>query len=52
MTAAVVAGSANLDIVVTVPRPPRPGDALIGFRYSEAIGGVNQGISAARFAST
>ena len=46
----VVFGSANLDLVVTTPRIPRPGETLVGSSYAEYPGGkgLNQAIAAAR----
>jgi ribokinase len=46
----VVLGSANLDLVITAPRIPRPGETLIGSDYNEYAGGkgLNQAIAAAR----
>lgn len=46
----VVFGSANLDLVVTTPRIPLPGETLIGSAYAEYPGGkgLNQAIAAAR----
>ena len=46
----VVFGSANLDLVVTTPRIPLPGETLLGSAYAEYPGGkgLNQAIAAAR----
>ena len=46
----VVFGSANLDLVVTTPRIPLPGETLVGSAYAEYPGGkgLNQAIAAAR----
>ena len=46
----VVFGSANLDLVVTSPRIPLPGETLVGSAYVEYPGGkgLNQAIAAAR----
>ena len=45
-----VFGSANLDLVVTVERHPRPGETLLGDSYAEFPGGkgLNQAVAAAR----
>lgn len=49
-----VVGSANLDIVVTVDRFPRPGETLLGEALAHVPGGkgLNQAIAAARHAPT
>jgi ribokinase len=46
----VVFGSANLDLVVTTPRIPLPGETLLGSAYAEYPGGkgLNQAIASAR----
>ncbi|HWG84111.1 MAG TPA: ribokinase [Deinococcales bacterium] len=46
----VVAGSANLDHVLEVPRIPAPGETLLARAYSTAPGGkgANQAVAAAR----
>lgn len=46
----VVVGSANLDLVATVERLPRPGETLIAVDYEEHAGGkgLNQAVAAAR----
>ena len=45
-----VVGSANLDLVAFVERPPRPGETLLASGYFEAAGGkgLNQAVAAAR----
>lgn len=45
-----VVGSANLDIVLSLERRPRPGETVLGSSYSEVCGGkgANQAIAAAR----
>jgi ribokinase len=45
-----VVGSSNLDLVVTVPRHPVPGETLLGGSYDEYPGGkgLNQAVAAAR----
>lgn len=46
----VVIGSANLDLVVTTPRMPRPGESVIGTGFAQHAGGkgLNQAVAAAR----
>jgi ribokinase len=46
----VVAGSANLDLVVTAPALPRPGETVLGHDFTQVPGGKgsNQAIAAAR----
>ena len=46
----VVVGSANTDMVVKVPRLPRPGETVIGGEFIMAAGGkgANQAVAAAR----
>ncbi|HET9547156.1 MAG TPA: ribokinase [Desertimonas sp.] len=45
-----VVGSSNLDLVVTAPRHPQPGETLLGTAYHEYPGGkgLNQAVAAAR----
>jgi ribokinase len=47
----VVVGSLNMDLVVRVPRAPRPGETLLGSAYETHPGGkgANQAVAAARF---
>lgn len=49
-----VVGSANLDIVLTVPQRPAAGETVLGSGYAEAAGGkgANQAIGAAAVVST
>jgi ribokinase len=49
----VVLGSANLDLVATAPRIPRPGETVLGTSYTEHPGGkgLNQAVAAARAGS-
>ena len=46
----VVVGSANVDLMLRVPRLPRPGETLEGSGFATAIGGkgANQAVAAAR----
>jgi ribokinase len=46
----VVVGSANLDLVVTTPALPRPGETVLGDRFTMVPGGkgANQAVAAAR----
>jgi ribokinase len=46
----VVLGSSNTDMIVRVPRIPRPGETILGGRFSTAAGGkgANQAVAAAR----
>jgi ribokinase len=46
----VVAGSSNTDMIVKVPRIPKPGETILGGRFSTAAGGkgANQAVAAAR----
>lgn len=46
----VVVGSANVDLVATSPRHPRPGETLIGSEFHEYPGGkgLNQAVAAVR----
>jgi ribokinase len=50
MSAIVVLGSANLDLVVRQPRLPRPGETMFGTGFSTVPGGkgLNQAVAAAR----
>ena len=50
MTRVLVAGSANTDMVVRVPRIPRPGETVLGGAFAMAAGGkgANQAVAAAR----
>lgn len=50
----VVIGSANLDLVATTVRLPRPGETVLGTSYAEHAGGkgLNQAIAAARAGAT
>lgn len=45
-----VLGSSNTDMIVQLPRIPRPGETLLGGRFSTAAGGkgANQAVAAAR----
>ncbi len=45
-----VVGSANLDLVATTERLPRPGETVLGSTYAEHAGGkgLNQAVAAAR----
>jgi ribokinase len=54
MTTVVVVGSANLDVLIRLSRPPRPGETVIGDTYGEHPGGkgANQAAAAARVAPT
>src|SRR5215475_3680131 len=49
-TRVAVAGSANIDLVVTAPTLPRPGETVLGDDFSQGPGGkgANQAIAAAR----
>jgi ribokinase len=49
-TSVVVVGSSNTDMVVRLPRIPRPGETLLGGEFFTAPGGKggNQAVSAAR----
>jgi ribokinase len=46
----VVVGSANTDLVIRVPRLPRPGETVSGTRFAVCAGGkgANQAVAAAR----
>lgn len=46
----VVVGSSNTDMIVQLPRIPRPGETLLGGEFSSAAGGkgANQAVAAAR----
>lgn len=46
----VVVGSSNTDMIIKVPRIPRPGETIIGGTFSIAAGGkgANQAVAAAR----
>jgi ribokinase len=48
--AIAVAGSANMDLVVTAPALPRPGETVLGDHFLQAPGGkgANQAIAASR----
>lgn len=48
----IVIGSVNTDLVVRVPRLPRPGETVLGGEYYQAAGGkgANQAVAAARAA--
>jgi ribokinase len=50
MSAIVVLGSANMDLVVRQPRLPRPGETMFGSDFSTVPGGkgLNQAVAAAR----
>ncbi len=50
MTRVVVVGSSNTDMVLRVPRIPRPGETVIGRDFAMAGGGkgANQAVAAAR----
>lgn len=50
MTAIVVLGSANMDLVVRQPRLPRPGETMFGSGFTTVPGGkgLNQAVAAAR----
>lgn len=50
MSAIVVLGSANLDLVVRQPRLPRPGETMFGSDFTTVPGGkgLNQAVAAAR----
>ena len=46
----VVIGSSNTDMIIQVPRIPRPGETILGGRFLSAAGGkgANQAVAAAR----
>jgi ribokinase len=46
----VVLGSSNTDMILRVPRIPRPGETILGGRFATAAGGkgANQAVAAAR----
>ncbi len=46
----VVVGSTNMDLVVSVPRPPVPGETILGTAFTTTPGGkgANQAIAAAK----
>ena len=50
MSAIVVLGSANMDLVVRQPRLPRPGETMFGSDFATVPGGkgLNQAVAAAR----
>lgn len=50
MSAIVVLGSANMDLVVRQPRLPRPGETMFGSSFATIPGGkgLNQAVAAAR----
>lgn len=50
MSAIVVLGSANMDLVVRQPRLPEPGETMFGVSFATVAGGkgLNQAIAAAR----
>ena len=54
MARAVVVGSVNMDLVVEAGRLPRPGETLLGGRFSMAGGGkgANQAVGAARLGAS
>jgi len=49
----LVVGSANVDLVATAPRCPKPGESLIGGSFKTVAGGkgANQAVAAARLGS-
>jgi ribokinase len=53
MTRVLVVGSANTDMVLRVPRIPRPGETVLGGAFTMAWGGkgANQAVAAARAGS-
>src|SRR5512136_2896486 len=46
----VVVGSSNTDMIIQMPRIPRPGETILGGRFAMAAGGkgANQAVAAAR----
>ena len=46
----IVVGSSNTDMIIKIPRIPKPGETIIGGEFSTAPGGkgANQAVSAAR----
>ncbi len=50
MTRVLVVGSSNTDMIVRVPRIPRPGETILGGAFAMAAGGkgANQAVAAAR----
>ena len=46
----VVVGSSNVDLIMTMPRLPRPGETVSGAEFSQTFGGkgANQAVGAAR----
>lgn len=48
----IVVGSVNTDLVIRVPRLPRPGETVLGGEFFQAAGGkgANQAVAAARLA--
>jgi ribokinase len=46
----IVLGSSNTDMILRVPRIPRPGETILGGRFTTAAGGkgANQAVAAAR----
>lgn len=48
----IVVGSVNTDLVIRVPRLPRPGETVLGGEFFETAGGkgANQAVAAARLA--
>jgi len=52
-TGIIVLGSINMDLVARVPRMPRPGETVLGGRFSTNLGGkgANQAVAATRATS-
>jgi ribokinase len=50
VTSVLVVGSSNTDMIIRVPRIPRPGETVLGGEFSMAAGGkgANQAVAAAR----